>query len=185
MNLWATGVTGTGAAEWHISRASLLISDPACGKFLAAVSLWQDGKYCVLKMDPNFTPTEMELRQVYGLNLLQPQNNLQLTEQLLMGNCVTKNKDAPASAKADMLLATIALKYTQSNSVCYAHRGQIVGLGAGQQSRIHCTRLAGEKADNWRLRHHPNVLAFQWKKVRPVTLPRMGSWVRQPYLSCP
>jgi|UniRef100_A0A7S4C887 phosphoribosylaminoimidazolecarboxamide formyltransferase/IMP cyclohydrolase len=124
----------------------------------------KDGKYCVLKMDPNFTPTEMELRQVYGLNLLQPQNNLQLTEQLLMGNCVTKNKDAPASAKADMLLATIALKYTQSNSVCYAHRGQIVGLGAGQQSRIHCTRLAGEKADNWRLRHHPNVLAFQWKK---------------------
>lgn len=131
---------------------------------LAILSKKKDGKYCVLKVDPEYTPDRTETRQVFGLSLQQPQNDLQIDEALLFGNAVTKNKDLPAAAKTDLLVATIALKFTQSNSVCYAHRGQVVGLGAGQQSRIHCTRLAGEKADNWRLRHHPRVLGFKWKK---------------------
>eukprot|EP00667_Euglena_gracilis_P005317 EG_transcript_5356 len=131
---------------------------------LELLSKKKDGKYCVLKMDPSYVPEETETRQVYGLYLQQPQNNIKLTDSLLFNNVVTKAKDLPDAAKIDLLVATIALKFTQSNSVCYAHRGQIVGLGAGQQSRIHCTRLAGEKADNWRLRHHPRVLGFKWKK---------------------
>lgn len=131
---------------------------------LKILSAKKGGKYNVLKMDPTYTPGETELRQVYGLNLTQPPNNIELTEALLLSKPVSKVTDVPASAKADLLVASIALKFTQSNSVCYAHRGQIVGLGAGQQSRIHCTRLAGDKADNWRMRHHPRVLGFKWAK---------------------
>ncbi|OZJ05438.1 Bifunctional purine biosynthesis protein ADE17 [Bifiguratus adelaidae] len=122
------------------------------------------GKYCVLKMDPNYEPATMETRQVYGLYLEQKRNNVQITEDLFK-NIVSKNKQLPKSAVIDLIVATIALKYTQSNSVCYAKNGMVIGLGAGQQSRIHCTRLAGDKADNWWLRHHPKVLAFDFKKV--------------------
>ncbi|KAI8329063.1 phosphoribosylaminoimidazolecarboxamide formyltransferase/IMP cyclohydrolase [Chlamydoabsidia padenii] len=122
------------------------------------------GKYCVLQMDPNYVPGDQELRQVYGLFLEQKRNNIKI-ESSLFNNIVTKNKQLPEQALIDLTVATIALKYTQSNSVCYAKNGMVIGLGAGQQSRIHCTRLAGDKADNWWLRHHPKVLAFDFKKT--------------------
>jgi phosphoribosylaminoimidazolecarboxamide formyltransferase/IMP cyclohydrolase len=131
---------------------------------LQRLSKKKGGKYCVLQMDPQYVPDDMETRQIYGLYLQQPRNSLLMDEQLLLSNVVTKIKDIPSEAKVDLILASIVLKFTQSNSVCYAHRGQVVGLGAGQQSRIHCTRLAGDKADNWRLRHHPRVLGFKFKK---------------------
>ncbi|KAG0228457.1 hypothetical protein BGW42_002203 [Actinomortierella wolfii] len=123
----------------------------------------KDGKYCVLQMDPNYEPSEIESRTVYGLTLQQKRNDAKIDASLFQ-NLVTKNKNLPESAIRDLIVATIALKYTQSNSVCYAKNGMVIGLGAGQQSRIHCTRLAGDKADNWWLRHHPKVLAFDWKK---------------------
>ncbi|ORZ05426.1 phosphoribosylaminoimidazolecarboxamide formyltransferase/IMP cyclohydrolase [Absidia repens] len=122
------------------------------------------GKYCVLQMDPTYVPADQELRQVYGLFLEQKRNNIKI-EPSLFANVVTKNKQLPEQALIDLTVATIALKYTQSNSVCYAKNGMVIGLGAGQQSRIHCTRLAGDKADNWWLRHHPKVLAFDFNKT--------------------
>lgn len=121
------------------------------------------GKYCVLQMDPAFVPAQTESRQVYGVTLQQRRNDLEITPALFE-NVVSEAKDVPDSAMLDMLVATIALKYTQSNSVCYALRGQVIGLGAGQQSRIHCTRLAGSKADNWWLRQHARVLGLPFKK---------------------
>ncbi|PKC75008.1 phosphoribosylaminoimidazolecarboxamide formyltransferase/IMP cyclohydrolase [Rhizophagus irregularis] len=121
------------------------------------------GKYTVLQIDPNYEPPELETRQVYGLYLQQKRNNVQIDANLF-NNITTKNKNLPESAITDLIVATISLKYTQSNSVCYARNGMVIGLGAGQQSRIHCTRLAGDKADNWWLRHHPKVLAFDFKK---------------------
>jgi phosphoribosylaminoimidazolecarboxamide formyltransferase / IMP cyclohydrolase len=121
------------------------------------------GKYCVLEMDASYEPQESETRQVYGLSLQQKRNNLQITAEMFK-NIVTKNKNMPEEAVRDLIVATIALKYTQSNSVCYAKNGQVIGLGAGQQSRIHCTRLAGDKAENWWYRHHPAVIAFDFKK---------------------
>ena len=131
---------------------------------LAILSKKKDGKYTVLQMDATYEPPAMEVRQVYGINMEQLRNNAVINEALV-GNVVSKSKELPESAKRDLLVATIALKYTQSNSVCYAKNGQVIGLGAGQQSRIHCTRLAGEKADNFWLRHHPRVLGFKFKKT--------------------
>ncbi|KAI8376551.1 phosphoribosylaminoimidazolecarboxamide formyltransferase/IMP cyclohydrolase [Radiomyces spectabilis] len=130
---------------------------------LAILQKKKGGKYVVLQMDPNYEPEDREIRQVYGLYLEQKRNNVQI-DASLFSNLVTKNKDMPKEAVTDLIVATIALKYTQSNSVCYAKNGMVIGLGAGQQSRIHCTRLAGDKADNWWLRHHPKVLAFDFKK---------------------
>ncbi|KAG0166919.1 Bifunctional purine biosynthesis protein ade10 [Apophysomyces sp. BC1034] len=121
------------------------------------------GKYCVLQMDPNYEPAEQEVRQVYGLYMEQKRNSHKI-EASMFTNIVSKDKNLPKDALRDIIVATIALKYTQSNSVCYAKDGMVIGLGAGQQSRIHCTRLAGDKADNWWLRHHPKVLAFDFKK---------------------
>ncbi|KAJ3314942.1 bifunctional phosphoribosylaminoimidazolecarboxamide formyltransferase/IMP cyclohydrolase, partial [Gonapodya sp. JEL0774] len=121
------------------------------------------GKYTVLEMDPNYIAPILETRQVYGLSLQQRRNDLKVTADMFK-NLVTAKKELTEEAKRDLIVATIALKYTQSNSVCYAARGQIIGIGAGQQSRIHCVRLAGEKADAWWLRHHPRVLAFDFKK---------------------
>ncbi|CAG8462900.1 15032_t:CDS:10 [Funneliformis mosseae] len=121
------------------------------------------GKYTVIQIDSNYEPPEFETRQVYGLNIKQKRNNVQIDAKLFE-NITTKNQNLPESAITDLLVATIALKYTQSNSVCYAKNGMVIGLGAGQQSRIHCTRLAGDKADNWWLRHHPKVLGFNFKK---------------------
>lgn len=121
------------------------------------------GKYCVLQMDASYVPGDIETRQVYGVSLQQRRNDVKIDSSLFT-NVVTENKDLPKNAVTDLIVATLALKYTQSNSVCYALNGAVIGLGAGQQSRIHCTRLAGDKADNWWLRHHPRVLALPFKK---------------------
>ncbi|KAF7309463.1 Bifunctional purine biosynthesis protein ade17 [Mycena indigotica] len=121
------------------------------------------GKYCVLEIDPNYVPDTVETKQVYGVHLQQLRNNAKI-DAGLFSNIVTKKTDLPSNAQTDLILATLALKYTQSNSVAYAKHGAIIGLGAGQQSRIHCTRLAGGKADIWWLRHHPRVLSLPFKK---------------------
>ncbi|KAI0032663.1 bifunctional purine biosynthesis protein ade10 [Vararia minispora EC-137] len=121
------------------------------------------GKYCVLQIDPNYKPAEIETRQVYGISLQQRRNDARITPELFT-SVVSKNKELSKTAIIDLTVATLALKYTQSNSVAYAYHGSVIGLGAGQQSRIHCTRLAGLKADNWWLRHHPRVLALPFKK---------------------
>lgn len=120
------------------------------------------GKYCVLEMDPSYEGGEQERRTIFGLTLEQRANDAIITPDLL-SNVVTKKNELPDDATRDLLVASIAVKYTQSNSVCYATRGQVVGIGAGQQSRIHCTRLAGEKANNWWVRHHPRVLGLKFK----------------------
>ena len=117
------------------------------------------GNYCVIKIDENYRPAPLEHKQVFGITFEQKRNNDHITTELLQ-NRPTKNKDIPEAAQRDLLIAMITLKYTQSNSVCYVKDAQTVGVGAGQQSRIHCTRLAGQKADNWYLRRHPKVLAL-------------------------
>ncbi|CAH2071557.1 unnamed protein product, partial [Iphiclides podalirius] len=120
------------------------------------------GAYCVLQMDPDYSPPLMEQKTIFGLTLEQRRNDAKITPELFK-NIVTKNKELPESAVRDLIVATIALKYTQSNSVCYARDGQVIGIGAGQQSRIHCTRLAGGKAALWWARRHPNVRAMRFR----------------------
>jgi phosphoribosylaminoimidazolecarboxamide formyltransferase/IMP cyclohydrolase len=123
------------------------------------------GKYLVLQMDPEYNPSPQESRTVYGITLAQHRNDIQISPKSFTSIIIPKESGPlPDSANRDLTVATIALKYTQSNSVCYALNGQIIGLGAGQQSRIHCTRLAGDKADNWWLRFNPRVLDIKWKK---------------------
>ena len=117
----------------------------------------RNGNYNVVKIDPNYVPDLAERKQVYGITFEQGRNNFEISEALLE-NIVTENKAYPDDAKLDLIIALITLKYTQSNSVCYAVDGQAIGVGAGQQSRIHCTRLAGTKADTWQLRQHEKVL---------------------------
>ena len=120
------------------------------------------GGYNVVKIDPNYEPKPIEQRDIFGIRFEQGYNNYEINESLLT-NIVTENKNLPESAKHDMILALITLKYTQSNSVCYVQDGQTIGVGAGQQSRVHCTRLAGQKADNWQLRHMPKVLDLPFR----------------------
>ena len=115
------------------------------------------GNYNIVEIDPNYKPAPVERKHVFGITFEQGRNEFVIDEKLLE-NIVTENKELPESAKIDLIVALIVLKYTQSNSVCYAKGGQAIGIGAGQQSRIHCTRLAGQKADNWLLRQHPRVL---------------------------
>ena len=115
------------------------------------------GNYNIVKIDPSYVPAEIEHKQVYGITFEQGRNNFEINNELL-NNVVTANKDLPESAKRDLIIALITLKYTQSNSVCFAVDGQAIGVGAGQQSRIHCTRLAGSKADTWFLRQYDKVL---------------------------
>ncbi len=117
------------------------------------------GSYNIVKIDENYVPDEAEHKQVFGITFVQGRNNFKIGEELL-SNIVTKNKELPESAKRDLIIALITLKYTQSNSVCYAVDGQAIGVGAGQQSRIHCTRLAGTKADTWFLRQADKVLVL-------------------------
>ncbi len=117
------------------------------------------GAYNIIEMDEAYAPAEIERKQVYGITFEQGRNELAIDDALL-ANVVTRNKDIPDSALADMKIALITLKYTQSNSVCYVKDGQAIGIGAGQQSRVHCTRLAGQKADNWFLRQSPQVLGL-------------------------
>jgi phosphoribosylaminoimidazolecarboxamide formyltransferase/IMP cyclohydrolase len=130
-------------------------------KALEILKAKKNGNYCILKIDPTYTPDPIERKQVFGVTFEQGRNELDINTQLL-DNIVTENKDMPESAKRDLLISLITLKYTQSNSVCYVKDGQAIGIGAGQQSRIHCTRLAGNKADIWWLRQSPQVLALQF-----------------------
>ncbi|MEE8419303.1 MAG: phosphoribosylaminoimidazolecarboxamide formyltransferase [Dehalococcoidales bacterium] len=123
----------------------------------------KNGRYTLIEIDPDYEPAEMETRQVFGISFEQKRNNLKIGPDF-MKNVVTANRELPPSALRDLIVATITLKYTQSNSVSFALDGQAIGVGAGQQSRIHCTRLAGDKADRWFLRQHPTILDFRWKK---------------------
>ena len=123
----------------------------------------KNGKYCILQIDPSYEPETIETRMVYGVNLQQKRNDAIINKSSFK-EIVSKNKSLTEQAVIDLTVATIAIKYTQSNSVCYAKNGMVIGLGAGQQSRIHCTRLAGDKADNWWFRQHPKILAFEWAK---------------------
>ena len=119
------------------------------------------GNYNVVQIDPDYVPAAKECKDVFGVTFEQGRNDLAINAEML-GNIVTDNKELPEAAKIDMIVALITLKYTQSNSVCYVKDGQAIGVGAGQQSRIHCTRLAGQKADNWYLRQHPKALGLQF-----------------------
>ncbi len=121
------------------------------------------GNYNVIKIDPDFKPDPVERKQVFGITFEQGRNEMPIDEKFL-GDIVTENKDIPEEAKRDLIIALITLKYTQSNSVCYVKGGQAIGIGAGQQSRIHCTRLAGQKADNWLLRQCPKVLELPFRE---------------------
>lgn len=125
------------------------------------------GTYNVIKIDPNYVPAQIEHKQVYGVTFEQGRNEIKLDEPTIFENIPTISKDFTAEAKRDLIISLITLKYTQSNSVCYVKDGQAIGIGAGQQSRIHCTRLAGNKADIWWLRQNPKVMNLPWKeKIR-------------------
>ncbi|MBD5534690.1 MAG: phosphoribosylaminoimidazolecarboxamide formyltransferase [Lachnospiraceae bacterium] len=128
---------------------------------LALLKAKKKGAYNIIQIDEAYVPAPVEKKQVYGITFEQGRNELAIDDALL-GNIVTKNKEIPAQALMDMKIALITLKYTQSNSVCYVKDGQAIGIGAGQQSRVHCTRLAGQKADNWFLRQSPQVLSLQF-----------------------
>lgn len=119
------------------------------------------GNYNIIKIDENYVPKKMERRDVFGITFEQGYNDIEITYDMIK-NIVTDNKDLTKEASVDMMVALVTLKYTQSNSVCYVKNGQTIGIGAGQQSRIHCTRLAGDKADNWFLRQHPKVLELEF-----------------------
>ena len=125
------------------------------------------GTYCVIQIDPDYVPAPIEHKQVFGVTFEQGRNEVKLDDPALFEDIPTKNKNFTAEAKRDLIISLITLKYTQSNSVCYVKDGQAIGIGAGQQSRIHCTRLAGGKADLWWLRQHPRVMALPWvEKIR-------------------
>ena len=128
---------------------------------LAILKTKKKGGYNVIQIDPSYVPQPVERRRIYGVTFEQGRNDLKIDESQLQ-NVVSQNKDLPERARIDLLTALITLKYTQSNSVCYVKNGQTIGVGAGQQSRIHCTRLAGSKADTWLLRQHPKVLGLQF-----------------------
>ena len=130
-------------------------------KALEILRTKRKGGYNVIQIDPSYVPAEIERRQIFGIWFEQGHNSLKI-DAAMLSNLVTANKDLPEAAKRDLLVSLITLKYTQSNSVCYAKGGQTIGVGAGQQSRIHCTRLAGNKADNWLLRQHPKVLGLSF-----------------------
>ena len=128
---------------------------------LAILKSKKKGNYNIVRIDPDYVPAAAERKDVFGVSFEQRRNDFLIDESLLE-NIVTENKALPAAAKTDMIVALITLKYTQSNSVCYVKDGQAIGVGAGQQSRIHCTRLAGQKADTWYLRQHPKVLGLEF-----------------------
>ena len=130
---------------------------------LAILMKKKKGNYCIIKMDPNYEPEDIEKREIYGITFEQKRNDIQLNQEIL-NNIVTNNKNITNDAWRDLLISMITLKYTQSNSVCFVLDGQVIGVGAGQQSRIHCTRLAGAKADIWYLRQHPSVLNLSFKE---------------------
>ena len=141
-------------------------------KALEILKAKRKGSYNIIKIDPNYVPEEKETKQVFGITFEQGRNNFKIDEELL-SNVVTKNKDIPEDKKIDLIIALITLKYTQSNSVCFATDGQAIGVGAGQQSRIHCTRLAGQKADLWHLRQSDKVLNLKF--AEGVSRPEMNN----------
>ena len=130
---------------------------------LAILKEKRKGSYNVIEIDPSYVPQEIEHKDVFGVTFEQGRNNLKIDKELF-NNIVSQNKELPENAKIDLLISLIALKYTQSNSVCYVKDGQAIGIGAGQKSRIHCTRLAGNKADIWYLRQHEKVMNLPFKK---------------------
>ena len=130
---------------------------------LAILSGKKKGNYNVVAIDPAYQPAPIEHKQVYGITFEQGRNELVINADTMLNNWVTENKDVTEEQKRDLIIALITLKYTQSNSVCYTYNGQTIGVGAGQQSRIHCTRLAGQKADNWQLRHMDKVLNLPFR----------------------
>lgn len=129
---------------------------------LELLKMKKKGNYCILKLNPDYVPKTVESKEVYGVTFEQERNTVRITTDLLQ-NRPTKNTDIPAVAQRDLMIALITLKYTQSNSVCYVKDGMTIGVGAGQQSRVHCTRLAGSKADIWWLRQNPKVLALPFR----------------------
>ena len=129
---------------------------------LAILQAKRDGKYHVIEIDPGYEAPELEQREIFGITFEQKRNAL-VPGQALLDRVVTRNRDLPEAARRDLILALLTLKYTQSNSVCFAFDGQVIGVGAGQQSRVHCTRLAAAKADKWFLRQHPQVLGLRFK----------------------
>ena len=139
-----------------------VIAPGFCDEALEILKAKKNGKYNIIQIDENYTPDDIEKKQVFGITFEQGHNNLDINKSLLE-NIVTKNKNLPEDKKLDLLISLIILKYTQSNSVCYVKDGQAIGIGAGQQSRIHCTRLAGNKADNWFLRQAKCVLNLPFK----------------------
>jgi len=138
------------------------------GNALNILKTKRKGGFSVIKIDPDYKPRSSEFKDVYGITFEQGRNEFELKEDIL-GNIVTKIKELPERAKRDLVIALITLKYTQSNSICYSFEGQAIGVGAGQQSRVHCTRLAGSKADKWHLRKHPLVLDLPFRE--DITLP--------------
>ena len=138
-----------------------IIAPGYTGEALEILKSKRKGSYNIVQIDENYQPAPVEHKDVYGVTFEQGRNELKIGQELL-SNVVTQNKDLPENAKIDLLISLITLKYTQSNSVCYVKDGQAIGVGAGQQSRIHCTRLAGNKADNWYLRQHPKTLGLQF-----------------------
>ena len=130
---------------------------------LAILAGKKKGSYNVVAIDPAYRPNPIEHKQVYGITFEQGRNELEINADTMLNNFVTENKEVTEEQKRDLIISLITLKYTQSNSVCYVSGGQTIGVGAGQQSRIHCTRLAGNKADIWQLRHHPKVLALPFR----------------------
>ena len=131
---------------------------------LAVLQAKRKGTYCVIQIDPEYKPAPVERKMVFGVTFEQGRNEINLHDDALFQNIPTVNKEIPEAARRDLMIALITLKYTQSNSVCYVKDGQAIGIGAGQQSRIHCTRLAGNKADIWYLRQHPKVMNLQFKE---------------------
>ena len=131
---------------------------------LAVLQTKRKGTYCVIQIDPEYKPAPVERKMVFGVTFEQGRNEIDLHDDALFQNIPTANKEIPDAARRDLMIALITLKYTQSNSVCYVKDGQAIGIGAGQQSRIHCTRLAGNKADIWYLRQHPKVMALPFKE---------------------
>ena len=151
-------------AEYLKGEVSDGIIAPSFSKeALAILKTKKGGKYNIVQIDSAYVPAPQEQKDVFGVTFEQGRNNFKIDESLLE-NIVTENKTLPDDAKRDMIVSLITLKYTQSNSVCYAKDGQTIGVGAGQQSRIHCTRLAGQKADNWQLRHMPKVLGLPFRE---------------------
>lgn len=143
--------------------SDLVVAPGYTDEALEMLKAKKNGKYLILQIDPDYVPNPVETRTLFGLTLQQERNDAVIDESALE-KIVTDNKDLPEHAKRDLLVALVTLKYTQSNSICYTLDGQTIGIGAGQQSRIHCTRLAGDKADRWFLRQHPTALNMKFRQ---------------------